>query len=287
MTHRLVAEVAAEHAEAAAGLMHLAGASGVEIRDRDTRPPGTAPLPEGRSELHGYYAGAEEAEAARRLLDERLGARGEVAAVAEEPWAESWKRHFHPLRIGRTFVVPPWDESPSPAGCHRLVLEPGMAFGTGSHETTSLCLEALDERLAERPGASVLDVGTGSGILAIAACQLGAPRVLATDDDPIAVRTALENAQRNGVAPEICLAGEEPAGTFDVVVANILANTLVSLAPFLRGRLAPGGRLHLSGILASQADEVAAAFAPPLLELPRRHRGGWVLSTFTADRKGA
>ncbi|HUB07953.1 MAG TPA: 50S ribosomal protein L11 methyltransferase [Myxococcales bacterium] len=283
MSHRLVAQVDAEQAEAAAGLMHLAGASGVEVRDRDACPPGTAALPPDRAELHGYYADAGEAELARRLLAERLGAHGDVLAVAEEPWAESWKRHFQPLRIGRLHVVPPWDEGPTPAGCHRLVLEPGLAFGTGSHETTSLCLEAVDRELAAHPGARLFDVGTGSGILAIAALELGAGRVLATDDDPIAVRTARENARRNGVTLEVRLAGEEPPGTFDVVVANILSNTLVALAPLLQSRLAPGGRLFLSGLLASQADEVAAAFVPPLRELPRQQRGEWVLSTFTID----
>ncbi|MHB8417559.1 MAG: 50S ribosomal protein L11 methyltransferase [Myxococcales bacterium] len=275
-----MAGVAEEIAEAAAGLMHLAGASGVEIRDGEAQPPGTVPLAAGRAELHGYYASSEEAQQALTLLAERLGVRSEVGPIEEEPWAESWKRHFHPLRLGRLHVVPPWEDQPTPEGCRRLVLEPGMAFGTGAHETTALCLEAIDGWLAERPQATLLDVGTGSGILAIAASLLGASRVLATDDDPVALRTAGENAGRNGASVEMALAGQEPPGRFDLVVANIHANTLIALAPVLRERLAPGGRLLLSGLLANQADEVAAAFSPPLRELPRRERGGWVLSRF-------
>jgi ribosomal protein L11 methyltransferase len=279
----LLAEVAAEQEEAASGLMHLSGASGVEIRDGEgLLPPGVAPLPPGRAELRGYFERPEVAEAARALLVEKLGVRGLVEQVREELWAESWKRHFEPLRIGRLWVVPPWIAEAGPAGCERIVLEPGMAFGTGSHATTSLCLAALDRLLAARPGASVFDVGTGSGILAIAAAKLGAGRILATDDDPIAVRVAGENAAANGVgaAIEIADAGREPAGRFDIVVANILANTLVALAPFLLQRLAPGGTLLLSGLLVGQADEVAEAFAPRVSELPRQREQDWMLLSF-------
>ncbi len=162
----LLAEVAADQAEAASGLMHLSGASGVEVRDGEgLLPPGVAPLPPGRSELRGYFERPEVAEAARALLAQRLGIRGALEEVREELWAESWKKHFHPLRIGRLWVVPPWTEEATPAGAQRIVLEPGMAFGTGSHATTSLCLAALDRLLGEKAGASVFDVGTGSGIL--------------------------------------------------------------------------------------------------------------------------
>jgi ribosomal protein L11 methyltransferase len=136
-----------------------------------------------------------------------------------------------------------------------------MAFGTGTHPTTSLCLATLSDLLAARPGASVLDVGTGSGLLAIAAKKLGAGRVAANDNDPIAVRVARENADANGVALELTGAPVEAIdGTFDVILANILANTLVELAPVLDAKLAPGGVLLLSGILAPQEDEVRAAY---------------------------
>jgi ribosomal protein L11 methyltransferase len=278
-----VAEVAADHAEAASGLMHLSGATGVEVRDGEgLLPPGVGPLPPGRAELRGYFEQSEVAEAARGLLAERLGVTAVVEEVREELWSESWKKHFHPLRIGRLWVVPPWIEDATPVGCLRIVLDPGMAFGTGSHATTSLCLAALDRLLEARPGTSVFDVGTGSGILAIAAAKLGARRILATDDDPVAVRIAAENAAGNGVATaiEICAAGREPPGRFDIVIANILANTLVELAPFLRERMAPGGTLLLSGLLAAQADEVARAFGPALRELPRQREEDWMLLGF-------
>jgi ribosomal protein L11 methyltransferase len=162
-----------------------------------------------------------------------------------------------------------------------VVLDPGMAFGTGSHPTTSLCLAALSDLLAARPGASVLDVGTGSGLLAIAARKLGAGRVAANDNDPVAVEVARENAARNGAAVE--LTGAPPAaipGTFDLVVANILANVLVALAPALAAKLAPGGVLLLSGILAPQEEEVRSAhLAAGLTPLPGgdRRDGEWSL----------
>src|SRR5512138_3648472 len=128
---------------------------------------------------------------------------GEVAEVAEEDWGEGWKKHFAPLDVGRVRIRPSWIAAPPPPGAVEVVLDPGMAFGTGSHPTTSLCLAALSQLLAQRPGASVLDVGTGSGILAIAAHRLGARRVAANDDDPKAVEVARENARRNGAPVEI------------------------------------------------------------------------------------
>jgi ribosomal protein L11 methyltransferase len=160
-----------------------------------------------------------------------------------------------------------------------VVIDPGMAFGTGSHGTTALCLAALSDLLAGRPGATVLDVGTGSGLLAIAARKLGAARVAANDVDPKAVEVARENAAANGVELEIV---EAPLpgipGTFDVVVANILANTLVELAPELAAKLAPGGVLLLSGLLHPQEDEVRRAYvALGLAPLPGRREGEWSL----------
>ena len=290
--HLLLLELPVDRAEAASGLLHLAGAQGVEQVDGDALPPpGESAPAAGVARLRGYFGEAAAAEAARRSLEDRLDVHPSVTPIADEPWAESWKRHFRPLRLGRLEVVPPWETArPPPEGTVRLVLEPGMAFGTGSHETTSLCLRAVDGFLAARPGASVLDVGTGSGILAIAAALLGAGRVEATDNDPIAVRVAQENADRNGVGgavrPSLAQLSDLD-GSFDLVLANILANTLVELSAELRARVAPGGQLLLSGLLAAQADDVARAFvgcpgpsdSAHFLELPRRREADWMLLT--------
>jgi ribosomal protein L11 methyltransferase len=266
---------AAAAEDLAAGLFDL-GAAGVEIRDGEGTPMPGARLPEpGRALLVAFFESREAAEGALA----RHG--GALDLVADEDWGEGWKRHFAPLDVGRVRVRPSWIDAPPPPGSVEVVLDPGMAFGTGSHATTSLCLAALSDLLALRPGASVLDVGTGSGILAIAARRLGARRVAANDDDPKAVEVATENARRNGADVEVVAlpVGEVP-GSFDVVVANILANTLVELAPAIASKLAPGGVVLLSGILAAQEDEVRRAYRALGLEpLPSgdRRDGEWSL----------
>jgi len=187
----------------------------------------------------------------------------ETYAIAEQDWVRATRAQFAPIRItARLWIVPSWCEAPD-AGAINLALDPGLAFGTGAHPTTRLCLEWLARELL--PGAAVLDYGCGSGILAIAASMLGAGRVVGTDVDPQAIEASRANAAANGVTPTFLLpdriAADEP-GTFDVVVANILANPLLLLAPALAARVRPGGRIVLSGILANQAAGVAAAYAP-------------------------
>jgi ribosomal protein L11 methyltransferase len=182
--------------------------------------------------------------------------------VQDEDWAEAWKRFYHPLRVGRSLVIQPSWEAFSPCPGDRVIeLDPGMAFGTGAHPTTQLCLALLEERVT--PGDRVLDLGTGSGILAIAAAKLGAAHVLALDVDPIAVAAAAENAARNGVSGivavregSVAAAGDAP---FDLVVANILADVIRDLAPDLARLTRPDGLLLASGIIADRAPEVAAA----------------------------
>jgi ribosomal protein L11 methyltransferase len=252
------------------------GASGVEVRDGEGTPmPGVTLPPPGRALLVAWFPGRADAEAARTALG------GALAEVADEDWGEEWKKQFRPLDVGRVRVRPSWIDEPPPAGSVEVVLDPGMAFGTGTHPTTSLCLGALSDFLSGRPGASVLDVGTGSGLLAIASRKLGAGRVAGNDEDPVAVRVARENAARNGVALE--LTGDPLdaiPGTFDVVVANILANVLVDLAPALAAKVAAGGVLLLSGILCPQEDEVRRAHvALGLLPVPGgdRRDGEWSL----------
>jgi ribosomal protein L11 methyltransferase len=250
--------------ECAAGLFDL-GATGVEVRDGEGTPmPGVPQPAPGRATVLAWFAAREEAEAAR----EERG--GEVGEVPDADWGEEWKKGLDAFAVGRVWVRPTWVKRPAPAGTVEVLLDPGMAFGTGTHPTTSLCLGALSDLLAARPGASVIDVGTGSGLLAIAAKKLGAGRVVGNDNDPIAVRVARENAEANGVALELTEASvEEIPGTFDLVVANILANTLVELAPALTAKLAPGGVLLLSGILSPQEEEVRGAYlARGLAPLP-------------------
>jgi len=276
-TFSLTLEVDLGEADDRAAALFELGATGVEVRDGEAAPmPGVPPLPAGRAVLVAFFPAEDEARAA--AADQGGGA---IAAIADEDWGEAWKRGLGALSVGRVHVRPSWVEAPAPAGAAEVVLDPGMAFGTGTHPTTALCLAALSELVTGRPGLSVLDVGTGSGLLAIAARKLGAGRTVGVDNDPVAVRVARENAERNGVdvALSVTPAGDVP-GTFDLVLANILANTLVELAPALEARLAPGGVVLLSGILAPQAEEVRAAYlARGLRPFPGgdRGEGEWAL----------
>jgi ribosomal protein L11 methyltransferase len=274
-TFSLTAEVPLATAEQAVALLFEAGASGVEERDDSVAPmPGSRRPRAGRALLVAFFPDrASAARAARELPG------AEVAEVALQDWGEAWKKGLTAFAVGRVFVRPSWIDATAPAGGAEVVLDPGMAFGTGTHPTTALCLEALDAALAARPGASALDVGTGSGLLAIAARKLGAGRVVATDNDPVAVRVAQENAARNGVELEVTGAEVSAvAGPFDLVVANILANTLVELAPALAGQVAPGGTLLLSGVLAAQEEQVRRAYRGKGLRPARgRYQGEWVL----------
>lgn len=194
--------------------------------------------------------------------------------LKEEDWAEAWKEQYHRLHVGRQIViVPAWEDYSPSAGEVVIRLEPGMAFGTGLHPTTRLCLEAMEERFM--PGGAILDVGTGSGVLAIAAAKLGAGRVLAIDADPVAVRVAAENVAANGVEGQVevrhaSLAGGEVVprhfegegmalldeGEYDQVVINILAPVIASMSPALAARTRAGGRLIAAGLIEGQEEDV-------------------------------
>lgn len=194
--------------------------------------------------------------------------------VAEQDWVRLTQSQFDPIRIsGRLWIVPSWHVAPDPAAIN-LELDPGLAFGTGSHPTTRLCLEWLETSVV--PGCSVLDYGCGSGILGIAAAKLGAGDVLGIDIDPAALAAAADNAARNGVQLRLAHSGEPLTQTFDRVVANILTNPLMLLAPLLSSRLKPDGRLALAGVLESQAEQVIAAYAPYLALRVGATREGWV-----------
>jgi len=196
-------------------------------------------------------------------------------AVAEQDWVRATQAQFGPILVAPgLWIVPSWSQAPDPSALN-LALDPGLAFGTGSHPTTRLCLQWLQAEI--RAGQAVLDYGCGSGILAIAAAKFGAGEVLGTDVDPQAVAASTANAQRNGVAATFVLPDALRIGAFDVVVANILANPLTLLAPALAARVRPGGRIALSGILVAQADAVAAAYASWFTLGPWRIDDGWVL----------
>lgn len=201
----------------------------------------------------------------------------QIEHIEDQDWERSWMDGFAPMRFGqRLWIVPSWHEAPQPDAVN-LLLDPGLAFGTGTHPTTSLCLQWLDAQPLE--DCNVLDFGCGSGILAIAALLLGAPRAVGTDIDPQALEASRDNAQRNGIADErfpVYLPADLPQEPADVMVANILAGPLVSLAPQITSLVKPGGRLALSGILAEQADEVRATYAADFALDPTAVQDGWV-----------
>ena len=216
------------------------------------------------------------------LIAARMEAAGipytvETEGVEQEDWQNGWRKYYHPMDIGkRLAIVPSWQEYDTDRV--KLILDPGLAFGTGGHETTSLCLEALDERV--RGGERVLDIGTGSGILAIAALKLGAGSAEGVDIDPVAVRTAGENAALNGVADKLTVLvgdlSDKASGRYDIITANIVANAIISLAPAVPGLMAENATFIASGIIDSRKDEVIAGLEKAGLAVVEvKEKRGW------------
>jgi ribosomal protein L11 methyltransferase len=287
----LTVRIPAAEAEAVAEVLRDVTESGVSIEHAFTQPdlddgPETSltELTAVRAYLPADMDRGDIVLAARGALT-RAGVLSEleVCAVADEDWAEAWKEHFHVERYGERIVVAPsWRTYEPRPGDVVLTLDPGMAFGTGQHETTRMCLEALER--AVKPGASVLDVGCGSGILSIAAAKLGASRVIALDIDPVCVEVTLQNSAINGVAVAVAKGslGDDradelvQAGAFDVLVANIIAGTIIELTPQIAAALAPQGRLIASGIIASREDSVVEALDQAGLRIESsRAMGEW------------
>jgi ribosomal protein L11 methyltransferase len=271
-------DVDEDRADDAASQLFDLGASGVESRDESTLVRGVA----GKVILIASFDREEDAYAAAHELPQEWSPR--VEAVVGDAWRDEWKKHFEPFAIAEGIVVcPPWREYTAKDGESVVVLEPGRAFGTGLHETTSLVAQVLRDHAARFRGLAVLDVGCGSGILSLVSLALGAATARAVDVDPEAVLVTRENANRNRMDVRI-RADAGPAetivGRYAAVIANIEAKTLVELAPALMPRLAPGGLLVLSGILApdiapTQLDDVRAAYAA-LKEESAPRKGEWV-----------
>ncbi|MWJ26711.1 50S ribosomal protein L11 methyltransferase [Halomonas sp. ZH2S] len=274
---QLKAHVAPEQADRLEELLLAEGATAISLQDAHDDPVfeperGTTPLWQDTI-LTALY---DDLEAVDSML-ERLNAAWSVQLpqepcpeieyelLADRDWEREWMDDFQPLRMGqRLWIVPSWHEPPD-AEAVNLVLDPGLAFGTGTHPTTALCLEWLDSLAVngELEGKRVLDVGCGSGILAIAALKLGAAHAQGTDIDPQALQASRDNALRNTL-PEssltLCYPEQLSGDVYPVVLANILAGPLIQLAPTIAGHVAAGGYLALSGILAHQADEVITAY---------------------------
>jgi len=293
----VVIEIAREHAEALSDALMEAGALSVSVEDADEGTDAEKPL-FGEPGMEPVEAAWEHSRvvALTDLDADQGGIVAEAAAainlpaapafttrfVGDEDWVRLTQSQFAPIHIGKNiWVVPSWHAAPDPDALI-LELDPGLAFGTGSHPTTRLCMEWLEAH--PMPGKTVLDYGCGSGILAMVAKKMGAGDVAGVDIDPQAIESARDNAQRNACAidfylPDSFAASEKTqhaTGRFDTVVANILSSPLKLMAPMLSGRVAPGGYLILSGVLARQAEEVAAAYSPFIKLGVWAEQDGWV-----------
>jgi len=240
----------------------------------------------GRAVIHVYLSPRENPAEAAAWLAERLSAGAiphaiDIQSCRSQDWENNWKAYFHPMRVGEKLLIQPaWEPPADPQGRVVLLLEPGLAFGSGSHATTRLCMEALER--AVTPGCAVLDVGCGSGILSVAARLLGAGSALGVDIDPMAAETAQANAARNGLSCDF-VQGDLAAGVsgqFDVVVSNIVADAIISLARQVPRHLKPGGVWISSGIIDTRGDDVLAALdSNGFSLLDRREEDGWVCIT--------
>lgn len=275
-------ETSSEAAEAVAEVLSRFAPQGVAL---EAGPGGIA---SGPVVVRAYLSAGVDLEQTRRQVSEALWHLGQILpipeptfrSVEETNWEEMWKRHLQVLKIGERVVIrPSWLEHLPQEDEVVIELDPGMAFGTGLHPTTQLCLMTLEERI--QPRARVLDLGTGSGILAIAGAKLGAGSVLALDTDVDAVAAARRNLYQNQVLDRVevgCGSLDQAEGTFDLILVNILAKVIVEMAgQGLADRLAPGGTLVTAGILEDQAEEVEQALeAAGLVIVERRQIEDWV-----------
>lgn len=277
-----------DHAELVEDLLMGLGAVSVTFEDAADQPlyepePGTTPLWH-QTSVVGLFEADSDVDPLRRQLAEQYHRQtqlplGDVAVevVEDKDWTRAWMDDFQPLRFGeRLWICPSWHKPPDPQAVN-LMLDPGLAFGTGTHPTTALCLEWLDS--ARIAGREVTDYGCGSGVLGLAALLLGARSVVGIDNDPQALEASRENASRNGVSPDklkLFLPDHAPQIQCDILLANILAEPLLALAPHLAERVRPGGQLVLSGILESQADTLIRCYEAWFAMDAPAQREGWV-----------
>ena len=236
--------------------------------------------------IHLYISPEENPAEAVAFLRERLSACGIASevdsnTVREEDWANNWKKYFKPLPVGEKLLIcPSWETADNPDGRAVLSIDPGMAFGTGGHDTTRLVLETLEKHIT--PGCDFLDIGCGSGILSIAACLLGAGTALGIDIDALAVKTAIENGELNGLtAPKYDIRlgdlAKDVSGTYPVIAANIVADAIIALSPAVPALLAQGGVYIVSGIIATREQDVLTALAACGFAVAERYEhGGWL-----------
>lgn len=286
-------------------LLISAGAKGTSIEDRfdafseptdatqwDLIDPSVIEKMDEDTLVHAYFPAETTSRETIELLRARLAALTpewlgfdagkralEIANVREEDWAENWKKYYKPFRVGRHLVVRPvWEKYEPQAGDKIISIDPGMAFGNGTHETTSMCLGLVEDYI--KPGDTVLDVGTGSGILAIASVLMGAQSALGIDLDPVAVRVANENIERNGLSGRVhAQVGDLVKGIdtqADVVFANIIADAVILLSRAVRAHMKPGGVFICSGIILEREQDVLDALAEAGFTVDRiEHRGEW------------
>jgi len=260
-----------------------AGAVSVTLEDAGDAPilepdPGDMPL-WSTTRVVALFDSDTAREAVRAALagvDDEAAAEASFEAVPDREWTRAWMDDWHPMQFGRRLWVAPLEARVDAPDAVVVRLDPGLAFGTGTHATTALCLEWLDG--LDPAGRTVLDFGCGSGILAVAALRLGARRALGVDIDPQALEATYANAVTNGVEDRIATAGPDllPDGTFEVVVANILAGPLKQFAATLARHQETGGRLALAGVLAEQAEDMIAAYEPWYTLAHGTERDGWV-----------
>ncbi len=299
-----------EATEAVADIFHGLGASGVVIEDPELvnsyKRSGTwdyCDIPEAEDDsvvtVKAYLPVDDQLDDKLRLFEQRVNelARHDIdkgsglirlREVREEDWANAWKKYYHSIRVGERLVVKPsWQEYPAAAGDVVVELDPGMAFGTGTHHTTAMCLALLEE--AMKPGDTVFDVGTGSGILAVAAAKLGAGEVRAVDNDPQAVRIAGENVAANGTGDTVTVAEGDLltglSGQADLIIANIIADVIIRMAPSVPQRLRDGGLFLAGGVIADRLGDVTDAILTAGLGVEKvLEEGGW--ATILARKGG-